>query len=297
MSSKAKINDPDLFLSMNDLELVAQGIVEGALHGMHRSPYVGFSVEFESHREYQFGDDLRHVNWNLWARTNELFVKQFKCDTNLNLYLLMDISGSMLCANGPAPKWEYAARAAAALGFLSIGKRDAAGITLLHGKVKDHLPAALKPNQLENLIYILENPHTEGEADISLALKDVAMLCQRRGIVVLFSDFFDNEEQLLRGLSELRFMGHEVLVVHILDPYELALPETGNYEFVDLEKGVKVKASCSQLRESYGRIVSEWQENIRVNCQKIGVDYLFCTTADPLRDLLIDYLNKRTEVL
>lgn len=282
---------------MNDLELVAQGIVEGALHGMHRSPYVGFSVEFESHREYQLGDDLRHVNWNLWARTNELFVKQFKCDTNLNLYLLMDISGSMLCANGPAAKWEYASRAAAALGFLSIGKRDAAGITLLHGKVKDHLPAALKPNQLENLIYILENPKTEGEADISLALKEVATLCQRRGIVVLFSDFFDNEEQLLRGLSQLRFMGHEVLVVHILDPYELELPETGHYEFVDLEKGAKVKASCSQLRESYGRIVSEWQENIRVSCQKIGVDYLFCTTADPLRDLLIDYLNKRTEIL
>lgn len=297
MTAETKINDPDLFLALDDLEIVAQGIVEGAMHGMHRSPYIGFSVEFESHREYQLGDDLRHVNWNLWARTNELFVKQFKCDTNLQLYLLMDVSGSMLCDNGSGPKWCYASRAAAALGFLSIKNRDAVGLTFLNSKVVDHLPSALKPNQFESLIYMLENPSPQEEADISQSLNEVTRLCKRRGLLILFSDMFDNEEQLFRGLNQLRFMGHEVLVIHILDKYELELPEKGNYEFVDLEKGSRIKASVGEIRSSYNRVVKGWCEGVRRQCQEIGVEYLFCTTGMPLKDVLVSYLFKRTEIL
>jgi len=291
------MEDPDLFMAMEDLELVARGVVEGALHGLHRSPYIGFSVEFSAHREYQLGDDLRYVNWNLWARTDRLYVKQFRADTNLNLYLMLDTSGSMLCDHGPTEKWKYGARALAALSFLALRARDAAGLYLLQDRICEHVPPYVRPGQLHEILALLQNAAPQGKTDIAQALEQALQLCKRRGIVLLVSDLFDREEQILKGLSNLRYYGHEVIVMQVLDPWEAELPETGQYDFRDLETGETIQTHVAPLRESYRQAVEAWRRDFRSRCEVAGIDWISCLTRDPLRDILIDYLLKREKML
>lgn len=291
------VTDPDLFLAMEDLELVAQGVVEGALHGLHRSPYIGFSAEFDAHREYEPGDDLRYVNWNLWARTDRLYIKQFKSDTNLNLYLLLDASRSMLCTNGPYPKWAYGARAAAALAWLSLRARDSAGVFLLSDGIREYVPPRVRPDQFREIQAVLSQaPDVAAGTNLGRSLEEALHLCRRRGIVVLISDLFDEDEEVLRSIDTLRYYGHEVLVVQVLDPWEHELPDAGQYEFHDLETGETIQAHAPSIRRSCKTAVEEWQKGMTRRFDDSGVDWLTCTTADPLADLLINYILRRAEM-
>jgi uncharacterized protein (DUF58 family) len=289
------VMDPDLLLAMEDLELAAQGVVEGFMEGRHRSPFVGFSVEFDSHREYQRGDDVRHINWKLWARQDRLYVKQFNADTNLNLYLLLDASGSMSCDHGPSTKWRYATRAAAALAFLALRGRDAPGVTLLGDGVIDHFPARVRPDQFHRIAVMLEKTVPKGGTRLVRAMEQAAELCLRRGLVVFFSDLFDNTEDIMNGLDQFRYRGHEVLVVQILDPWERDLPEDGQYRFLDLESRQWIEADAASLRDSYREEVQSWTASLREECEIRGIDWLACSTSDPLRELLVDYLAKRSQ--
>jgi uncharacterized protein (DUF58 family) len=290
----AALEDPDLFMAMDDLELVARGVVEGALHGLHRSPYLGFSAEFDAHREYQPGDDLRHVNWNLWARTDRLYVKQFKSDTNLNLYLLLDCSGSMACAHGPAPKWRYGARAVAALAYLALLARDAPGVFLIGGGVRDQVPPKVRPGQLREIAALLDQAPVHGQSSLALELDEVMQLCRRRGIVVLVSDLFDDVDAVFRGLNNLRFYGHEVMLLQVLDPWEAHLPERGQYEFRDLETDERLRTDAAAVREGVHRDVTAWQQDLQRRCVEAGFDWLTTTTRDPLGEVLINYLLRRS---
>lgn len=283
-------------MAMEDLELVARGVVEGALHGLHRSPYTGFSVEFDAHREYQLGDDLRYVNWNLWARTDRLYVKQFKADTNLNLYLMLDTTGSMLCDNGPTAKWQYAARAMAALSFLALNSRDATGLCLLHGGVHGFVPPFVRPGQFREIAAALEGAAPRGQGNVGAALDEALQLCRQRGIVLLVSDLLDHEDEIMAGLNNFRYYGHEVIVVHLLDPWEAELPERGQYEFEDLETGERIRTHVEPLRDAYQHTVSGWQQRLKRRCEDSGIDWIACETSDPLRDLLIEYLLKREQL-
>jgi uncharacterized protein (DUF58 family) len=286
--------DPDLFMAMDDLELVARGVVEGALQGLHRSPYLGFSAEFDAHREYQPGDDLRHVNWNLWARTDRLYVKQFKSDTNLNLYLLLDCSASMGCAHGPAPKWRYGARAVAALAYLALLARDAPGVFLIGGGVRDQVPPKVRPGQLREIAALLDQAQVHGRSSLALELGEVLQLCRRRGIVVLVSDLFDDVEAIFRGLNDLRFYGHEVILLQVLDPWEQHLPAYGQYEFRDLETDVRVRTDVATIREGVQRDVAAWQQDMQRRCTEAGFDWVTTTTREPLGEVLINYLLRRS---
>ena len=294
VSHQRWIEDPDLFMAMDDLELVARGVVEGALHGLHRSPYLGFSAEFDAHREYQPGDDLRHVNWNLWARTDRLYVKQYKSDTNLNLYILLDASASMLCRHGPAPKWRYGARAAAALAYLALQTRDAAGVFLLGDRIRDYVPPKVRPGQFHEILSVLEHAAPVGVTGLREALEEALQLCRRRGVVVLISDLFDVEDAFFEGLDNLRFYGHEIILVNVLDPWEEQLPEFGQYEFRDLENGEVIRANAAAIRRSAHENVTAWRDRLRRRCVDAGIDFLPVTTATPLSDVLIDYLLQRS---
>lgn len=291
----SRIVDPDLFLAMENLELVAQGVVEGFMEGRHRSPFIGFSVEFDSHREYQRGDDIRSVNWKLWARQDRLYVKRFNADTNLNLHLLLDTSGSMGCAHGPSSKWRYAARAAAALAHLALKGRDAVGVTLLGEGVQDHLPPRTHPEQLQQIVARLANVETQGETALGKALDEAARLCHRRGLVMLFSDLLTGEDELFGALDQLRYHGHDVLIVHVLDPWERSLPMDGQFRFHDLETHAAITADVREVRERYAAVLAAWMDSLRTACEDRGVDWVSCTTADPLKDLLVDYLSKREQ--
>lgn len=284
-------------MAMDDLELVARGVVEGALHGLHRSPYLGFSAEFDAHREYQPGDDLRHVNWNLWARTDRLYVKQFKSDTNLNLYLLMDCSASMGCAHGPAPKGRYGARAAAALAYLSLLARDAPGVFLIGGGVRDHVPPKVRPGQLREVVALLDQAQTQGQSQLATELDEVLQLCRRRGIVVLISDLFDDVDGIFRGLNNLRFYGHEVILLQILDPWEEHLPEQGQFEFRDLETDERVRTETAAVRAAVHRDLAAWRRDLERRCLEAGMDWLSATTREPLTEVLIGYLLRRSGMM
>jgi len=282
-----QLEDPELFLATDDLALAARGIVEGALHGLHRSRLRGHGAEFHSHREYRPGDDLRTVDWNLFARHGRIFTKESQADTNLNLYLLVDASGSMGTKHGPATKFRYAARAAAAIALLSRNTHDAPGLYLLRSGIADALPPRTRPRHLDDLFGLLESTVPEGPADLGAALEEVLETCRKRGIVVLLSDFFDKEEALLRNLRALREQGHDVIAIQILDPWECALPAQGDFQFVDLETGGTLETSAPEIREGYAAAVAEWRESLRRECESGGIDWVSTTTSEPIGEVLL----------
>ncbi len=290
------IQDPDLFMAMEDLVLVARGLVEGTLQGQHRSPYIGFSSEFTSHRTYERGDDLRYVNWKVWARQDRLFVKQFDAETNMNVYLFLDATGSMATAHGPGNKWRYSARAAASLAHLALRFRDAPGLHILDNQVHYAVPPRAGPHQLAEIVAVLTQVKPAGTADLDLAMGQALEGCRQRGLVVLISDLFDQEDAILAGLDQVRFRGHDVLVIQVLDPWERVLPERGSYRFRDLETGRHLVVNLDDVREAYGRAVRAWTERFRRACEERGIDWLSCVTTDPLKDLLVEYLAKRAQV-
>jgi uncharacterized protein (DUF58 family) len=285
--------DPQLFAALEDLELVARTAVEGFLQGLHRSPYVGFSVEFASHREYLPGDDLRHLNWKLFGRQDKLYVKQYDAETNLDLHLLLDWSGSMTTRSGRLSKQRYAACLAAALAHLALKQRDAVGLTLFAGDVLEHLKPRAKPNQLDEVLHSLTGVALAARADRALVLHEVAELMPRRGLVVLISDLFYDPAEVLEGLDHFRFQGHDVLVFQVLDPLERWLPVDGSVRFHDLETGEELVTEADAIRPGYEAAVGRWLEGLEQGCRTREIERVVLTTDDPLARALSDYLARR----
>jgi uncharacterized protein (DUF58 family) len=285
--------DPQLFATLEDLELIARTAVEGFLQGLHRSPYVGFSVEFASHREYLPGDDLRHLNWKVFGRQDKLYVKQYDAETNLDLHLLVDWSGSMTTRTGRLSKQRYAACLAAALAHLALKQRDAVGLTLFAGGVLEHLKPRAKPNQLDEVLHSLTGIPLAARADSAKVLHEVAELMPRRGLVVLISDLFYDPAEVLAGLDHFRFQGHDVLVFQVLDPLERWLPVEGSVRFHDLETGEELVTEADAIRPAYAAAVGRWLEELEQGCRTREIDRVVLTTDDPLARALSDYLAQR----
>lgn len=295
-TASQQLVDPAFFSRLDNLELRARGIVEGFMHGLHRSPFVGFSVEFASHREYAQGDDLRHVNWKLYARTKRLYVKEFDAETNMNLHLLVDISGSMECANTGRSKLSYGTTLAAALAHLALKQHDAVGITLFADEVVAHLDPRAKPHQLDEILAAIANTKARPKSDASRALHQAAELCRHRGMVVVISDFFDDLEAIKRGLDQLRYRQHEVIAFQIWDPWERDLPLDGNICFSDLETREEITTHAEGIRENYLVAINHWRAELQRECLNRGVDHIEMTTDDALDKALLDYLVHRTKL-
>jgi uncharacterized protein (DUF58 family) len=287
--------DPTFFSQIENLELRARAVVEGFLHGLHRSPFVGFSVEFNSHREYVQGDDLRHVNWKLYARHRRLYVKEFDAETNMNLYIMLDISGSMECANTGRSKLHYGAALAAALAHLALMQHDAVGITLFADRVVSHLRPSSKPHQLQEVLQAIATTSARPASDAARAFHQAAELVQHRGMVLLISDLFDDLPAIMNGIEHIQFKNHEVLLFHILDPWERYLPLEGNVRFHDLETGEEITTQAESIREQYLKHVSNWREELAQECLNRSVDRVELTTDDPLDQALFDYLAIRSQ--
>jgi uncharacterized protein (DUF58 family) len=290
-----RFTDPVFFSRLDNLELRARGIVEGFMHGLHRSPFVGFSVEFASHREYAQGDDLRHVNWKLFARTNRLYVKQFDAETNMNLYLLLDVSGSMECRNTGVSKLEYGAALAAALAHLALKQHDAVGLILLADEVIAHLPPRARPHQLQEILRIIHSTPPRKSASAARAFPQAAELCKHRGIVVVLSDLFDDLDSIMQGIERLRFHKHEVVLFHLWDKFERDLPLEGHCKFHDLETGEVLLTQAEGVRDSYIAAVRQWQSELEAQCRNRAVDRVEMTTDQPLDLALLDYLVRRAK--
>jgi uncharacterized protein (DUF58 family) len=287
--------DPVFFSRLDSIELRARSIVEGSMHGMHRSPYLGLSVEFASHREYTPGDDLRHLNWKLYARHDRLYIKEYDADTNLNLYLMLDSSSSMSCANAGRSKLHYAASLAAALGHLALKQRDAVGLTVFSDKVTAHLPARARPNQLDEVLATIAATQVRPAPDNDLALHQAAESTGRRGIVVVLSDLFGDLDTVVGGLDHLRYKNHEVIIFHIMDPWERDLSLDGHIRFRDLESGETLTTQAEGVRTAYLAAVDDWRQALELECRKRAIDRIELTTQDPPDRALLDYLVKRAK--
>jgi uncharacterized protein (DUF58 family) len=262
---------------------------------LHRSPFVGFSVEFASHREYVQGDDLRHVNWKLFARQHRLYVKQFDAETNMNLYLVLDVSASMECRSQGVSKLEYGAALAAALSHLALKQHDAVGLILIADEVVAHLPPRARPHQLDEILRIIHNTKPRRTTSSARAFQQAAELCNHRGIVVVVSDLFDDLESLMKGMERLRFQQHEVVMFHLWDPWERDLPLDGHCRFHDLETGETLTTQTESIRESYLAAVNAWRSDLETQCRNRSVDRVELKTDQPLDQALLDYLVRRSK--
>lgn len=211
MAAAHSFEDPHDFLAIEDLELASRGIVEGIWQGLRRSPFRGSGVEFESHRDYRFGDDPRHLDTSVYARTRRLCVKDYRAETNLPLYMMLDCSGSMDVSNGSSEKWAYAARCAAALGRLAINAQDAAGLSLLGNEVVDHRSPRTGRTHFQNLLGMLGQAKPSGGGSLASAIREVSGFCRRKGVVVVFSDFFDHPAETVSALTRLAAARHDVI--------------------------------------------------------------------------------------
>lgn len=285
--------DPRRQATVEDLELIARWVVEGFLHGLHRSPYVGFSVDFASHREYIPGDDLRHLNWKLYGRHDRLYIKQYDAETNVDLHLVVDITGSMTVGEGSDAKLRYASIAAAALALLATRQRDAVGLTLIDEQITEHFPARANSDHLLTLLSALARQRPHPRSDHPRVLHEVAEWMPRRGLVVVLSDFYYEADDLLTALDHFRHFGHDVLLLQILSPIERRLPVDGAVRLVDAETGDYVETLAHEIRASYQTHVDEWLNDLHTRCLARDIEHVCLTTDEPLDRALFEYCARR----
>jgi uncharacterized protein (DUF58 family) len=287
--------DPQTIARLQGLELRARRIVEGYVAGLHRSPYRGFSNEFAEHREYVIGDDLRYVDWKVYGKSDRFYLKQFEEETNLICYLLLDISESMQY-QGPASslsKLSYAQAAAAALAFLVLHQRDAAGLVTFDDEIRQLVRPSSNPTQLKQLLYVMEQATAARKTRTGPIFHDLAERLGRRGIVVILSDLFDDVDSILAGLKHLRHRRHDVIILHILDPAEIDFPFQQVTMFKGLEALGQVVTEPRGLQAAYQQEVRAYLKQIRAGCRAQQIDYLTIRTDEPLDTVLTVFLSAR----
>jgi uncharacterized protein (DUF58 family) len=285
--------DPAILGSLDNLEMRARVIVEGFLSGLHRSPKRGFSVEFRDYRHYQRGDDMRHVDWKLYGRSDRMYIKQYEDETNLRCHILLDCSASMAYRSTSMSKFEYARTLAAALVFMLMRQRDAVGLVTFDERTREHLPARGRQPHLLRILRSLSELQPGSTTNTVKPLQDLAMTLNRRGVVILISDLLEDEEGSIRALKQLRAMGHEVIVFHILDDQELHFNFQESSEFIDMETRDSHITSPAAIRNVYLENLGRYLEYCRSECQKAAVDYCLLNTAEPLDRALYAYMTRR----
>ncbi len=269
-------------------------MVEGVLQGLHRSPFIGYSVEFSSHRRYSAGDDLRHVNWKLFARNRKLYVKEFDAETNMSMHLLVDCSPSMQCRiGGSLTKYDYAATLAAALACLASTQRDAIALGMLGNGLTHYLEPSSKPGRWQDCVEQLEKPPANEPTALLRGLEQAAALARQRGLIVLLSDLIDDVDHVAKGLQQLKHRGHEVVVFHLLDPWEKQLPADGRVRFADLESALEVTTDLESVRHDYNARIADWCQKLQDMCLAQSVDRIEVLTNTSPTSVLIDYLIAR----
>ncbi len=290
-----KIHD-EVLSKAQALGLAARGVVEGLRVGDHRSPFRGFSVEFVQHREYVPGDDVRHIDWKSYARTERYTVKQYEQETNFAGHLLLDASRSMAYGFGPTIKLEYAKVLAATLAHVVIRQRDSASLGVFASSWRDRLPASAQPGHLQKVLETLATTMPIEGTGIAHVLHEIAGQTRRRGLVFLISDCFDDPDAVLTGLQHLRFRGHEVTLFHIMHGDELTFPFTGNVRFLGMELPEELMTRPHMIRPAYLRTISTFLDKLRRGCENNRIDYVLMDTTKPLVQTLTEYLVRRQVV-
>lgn len=287
--------DPQALMRIRNLELRARSVVEGFWHGLHRSPYHGFSVEFTEYRSYSPGDDPRYLDWRLAARSDRYFIKKFEDETNLRCHLLVDQSRSMAYGPGGVTKAQYAITLAATFGYFLDQQGDAVGLLTFDEAVREYLPARHRPGQLRQLMLALEKPAAGRTTDLSAPLKRAAELLRKRGLVVLISDLLAPPAALEAPLALLTAAGHEVLIFQVLDPTEIDFQFESAARFRDVESERELYIDPALARAEYLRKFAEHDAALTTLIQKLGAHRRTLTTKDSLDVALFDFLKTRSE--
>lgn len=279
------------------LGLMARQVVEGFLSGEHKSPFRGFAVEFTQHREYAPGDDLRHVDWKVLARSDRFYLKQYEQETNFVCHVVVDGSESMRYGKGGATKLQFARQLAACLAYLVLHQRDAVSLVVFDNAVQRFVPRTGAMGSIHNVMSLLAGyeprPGQPGATAIGPVLHQIAGTNPRRGIVVVISDLLDDEASVQSGIQHLRFVGHEVIVFHTMHPDELTFPFRGNVEFLGLEGLANLTTRPSELRKSYLAELQAFLERTRRACENNRCHYVLADTGQPLAETLSGYLAFR----
>jgi uncharacterized protein (DUF58 family) len=291
----ARFVDPKVLARIKDLELLARTVVDGFINGLHRAPYFGASVDFAEHRGYVAGDDIRRVDWRLYARTDRYFIKQYEADTNANFSVLLDVSKSMGFASQGVSKLEYAKYLAACLAYLSQRQRDRVGIVTFDEDVVTHVPVSAK--HFNVLLHTLDRSKADRPGRLLANLKILAEHFRRRSIVALMSDLYENPDDLMDALRPFTFAGNDLVVFHVLDPAEITFPYTDPSRFQDLESGEEVPVVPEVFAEQYRKMMREHIEAIRSKCSESRIDYVLLDTSKPLDEALFAYLGNRERLM
>jgi len=286
---------PEILSRAEALGMKARQLVEGLRVGDHKSPFKGFSVEFVQHREYVPGDDIRHIDWKGYGRSERYTIKQYEQETNFSCHILLDASNSMRYGSGATNKLEYGKLLAASLAYLVVRQRDSVSLRVFNTKVVAELPQSSQMGHINAITKTLEALEPREATTIGPLLDQVADRIGRRGIVVLISDCLEELEPTLAGLRHLRFRGHEVILFHVLHPDEVRFPLDGNIRFVGLEGFEELLTRPHLLRPAYLRIVEKYLADIRRGCDGSGVDYMQLLTDRPLTNALAEYLVRRLQ--
>jgi uncharacterized protein (DUF58 family) len=290
----ARFVDPRILARIGNLELLARTVVDGFINGLHRAPYFGASIDFAEHRGYVAGDDIRRVDWRLYARTDRYYIKQYEADTNANFCVILDVSKSMSFGSSGVTKLEYASYLAACLGYLAHKQRDRVGIITFDSEIVNYVPPSAK--HFDVLLHTLDRARAGRRGDLSI-LKEMAQHFKRRTIIVLLSDFYEDPSAILEFVKPLHFLGNDLIAFHVLDPAEVDFGFEDASSFEDLESGEQIPVVPESFRDEYRQLIQNHIESLKAKFSEHRVDYMLANTAEPLDRLLSSYLSARERLM
>jgi uncharacterized protein (DUF58 family) len=291
----ARFVDPKILARVGNLELLARTVVDGFINGMHRAPFFGASIDFAEHRGYVAGDDIRRVDWRLYARTDRFYIKQYEADTNTNFTVLFDISKSMKFQTQGVSKLEYGSFLAACLAYLAHRQRDRVGIITFDSDIVAHVPPSAK--HFDMVLHTLDGARPERPGHLSAPLAKMAEHFKRRGILLLISDFYDEPDAILDAIKPLRFLGNDLIVFHVLDPQEITFEFDDASTFEDLESGEQIPVVPQSFRAEYRRLIQEHVDKLQTKFSEHRIDYALLNTSEPLDRALFSYLSSREKLM
>ena len=278
---------------LENLQIKAKKVVEGFIVGLHKSPFHGFSVEFSDHRAYGNGDELKHIDWKLWAKTDRFFIKRYEEETNLKAFIIVDQSRSMKYSSLSISKMEYSKVLAASLSYLLIKNQDAVGMYSFNTRIKKSIPAKSTKGHLNILLSEMERMQPTNKTNIADVLHQCAEKTNKKGLIILISDLMDDQNKVMMGLKHFLHKGHEVIVFHILDPKEIEFDFKERTRFVDLETKQTIITDPRSIRKQYKEKIQQIKKFYSNNCGKYKIDYVPLSTAEPVGVALKEYLSRR----
>src|SRR3989475_6734670 len=285
--------DPKVLMKIQNLELVARSVVEGFVQGLHRSPYMGFTVKFAAYRQYMPGDEIRRIDWNVYSRSDKLYVKLYEGETNTRVLVLLDISGSMNYGSADIKKIDYARILGACLSYFAYQQRDGVGLLTFDTQIRSHVPASRRRGQLLTILSEIDRIQPSELTEFRKPLRFLAEYLTRRGLIVLISDLYDEPQNIIAGLKQLKSKGNDIIVFHIMDNFELTFPFEDMAQFEDMETKRKLHVIPEYLRTQYLSILEDHMKEIKKELSGSRIDYVLMDTSKPLDTGLFSYLAAR----